>query len=262
MKPNLIATSLLSSLLVFVSQANGENSVIAEDDASEAAYGSSWDNSKSGGSGFSNWALTTEGNDNERHSGFFIADTKYNSDLKGITKNNKAFGFYANGSGFEQAVAYRNFEKPLQPGDSFSFMMENGVIEKKFDKDDPTPGSIGVVLRSGTANSSVADYNKEALFEFGYYQDKPNYQVYDGSGGDKSDTGVPLSDAGISVTVTITGADSYDLEIQTMNDKKVTKLPGRKFSGTGAIKSLALFDRNGEKYDAYFNQLQVTRQSH
>ena len=140
-------------------------------------------------------------------------------------------------------------------------MMENGVFEKKFDKDDPTPGSIGIVLRSGTANSSVADYNKEALFEFGYYQDKPNYQVYDGSGGDKSDTGVPLNDAGVSVTVTITGSDSYDLEIQTLNDKKVTKLPGRKFSSSGAIKSLAMFDRNGEKYDAYFNQLQVTRAS-
>ena len=236
-----------------------ENTVIAEDDASESAYGSSWDNSKNGGSGFSNWTLTTDGNDNERHSGFFIAEIKYNPDCNGIARGDKAFGFYANGPGFEQAVAYRAFEKPLQPGDSFSFMMQNRAFEKKFDRDDAAPGSIGLVLRSDTASSSVADYNKEALFELGVYKGKPNYQLRDGSGDDKADTGIPLTDAGVSVTVTVTGADTYDLEIQTMSDKNVTKLPGRKFSGSGPIKSLAIFDRNGEKYDAFFNQLQVTR---
>ena len=110
--------------------------------------------------------MTTEGNDNDRHSGFFIADTKNNPDLNGIAKADKAFGLFANGPGFEQAVGYRSFEKPLQKGDSFSFMMENGPFDKKFDKDDPTPGSIGLVLRSGNANSSVADYNKDAVFEF------------------------------------------------------------------------------------------------
>ena len=176
---------------------------VAEDDASQSAYSGGWDNTKNGGSGFSNWALTTEGNDSERHSGFFIAG-KDNQDLNGIEKNEKAFGLYANGSGFEQAVAYRGFTKPLQAGDSFSFMMEHGAIEKKFDKDDPTPGSIGLVLRSSNANSSVADYNKDAVFEFGFYQGKNNYQVYDGSGADKADSGVPFVDSGVSVTVTLT----------------------------------------------------------
>src|SRR5581483_6078504 len=97
---------------------HGENVVVAEDDATQ--YGGGWDNSKSGGNGFGNWTLTTEGNDNDRHSGFYIASTSDKPDLKGIAKDGKAFGFYANGSGFEQAVAYRNFEKPLQTGDSFS----------------------------------------------------------------------------------------------------------------------------------------------
>ncbi len=262
MKPTLIATSLLSFSLAFFSQAKAENSVIAEDDASQSAYSSGWDNTKSGGSGFGNWTLTIEGNDNDRHAGFFIASAKTSTDLNGIAKDDKAFGLYANGSGFEQAVAYRSFEKSLQVGDSFSFMMENGPFEKKFDKDDPTPGSIGVALRTGTANSSVADYNKDAVFEFGCYQEKPNYQIYDGSGADKTDSGVPFTDSGVSVTVTITGTDTYDLEIQTVSDKKVTKLPGRKFSNKGgSIQSMVIFDRNGEKYDAFFNQFQVTRAS-
>src|SRR5438105_4420060 len=203
----VIAYAIAGILLLTGGQVLAESTVIAEDDASQSAYGGQWDNSKNGGSGFGNWSLTTEGNDNDRHSGLFIADTKNNPDLNGVAKNDKAFGLFANGPGFEQAVGYRAFEKPLQAGDSFSFMIENGPFEKKFDKDDPTPGSIGLVLRTTNANSSVADYNKDAVFEFGYYNGKDNYQVYDGSGADKADSGVPFTDAGISVTVTITGPD-------------------------------------------------------
>jgi hypothetical protein len=252
---------LAASLSLAIATTKGESTVIAEDDASQSAYGGGWDNAKNGGSGFSAWALTTEGNDTDRHSGFFIASTKDNSDLNGIAKNDKAFGTYANGFGFEQAVAYRGFEKPLQVGDSFSFMMENGTFEKKFDKDDPTPGSIGLVLRSGNANATVADYNKDALFEIGYYQGKNNFQIYDGSGADKADSGVAFDDEGIAVTVTLTGPDTYDLEIQTMKDKTIVKLPGRKFSSSGSIQSMAVFNRNGEKYDAFFNQFQVARET-
>ena len=238
---------------------HAESVVIAEDDASQSAYGGKWDNTKNGGSGFTNWSLTAEGNDNERHSGFFIAETKNNPDLNGIAKADKAFGIFANGTGSEQAVGYRGFEKPLKTGDSFSFMMDTGTFEKEFDRDDPTPGSIGIALRTSNANSSVADYNKDAVFEFGYYSGKDNYQIYDGSGADKADSGVAFTDSGISVTVTVTGPDTYDLEIQTLGDKKLTKLPGRKFSAAGSIQSFAIFDRNGEKNDAYFNQFQIAR---
>jgi hypothetical protein len=168
-------------------------------------------------------------------------------------------GLYANGTGFEQAVAYRAFANPLAVGDSFSFMMENGVFEKKFATDDPAGGLVGLTLRTSNATDSTADYNKDAVFEFGCYQGKTNYQIYDGSGEDKTDSGVPFTDAGVAVT--ITGEDSYDLEIQTMSDKKLTKLPGRKLKAAGAITSLAIFNRNSEKNDAYFNSLQVAREA-
>ena len=203
--------------------------------------------------------MTSESSGGNRYSGFFIADTKTNQDLNGISKNSKAFGMYANGAGFEQAVAYRAFEKPLQIGDSFSFLMENGRFEKKFDKDDPTPGSVGVVLRTSNDNASVAEYNKDATFEFGFYQGKSNYQIYDGS--ENSDSGVSFVDSGIAVTVTLKSADTYDLEIQTLSDKKITKLPSRKLKSSAPIQSMALFNRNGEKYDVFFNQLQVARES-
>src|SRR3954451_9763484 len=107
----------------FVNGSGAESTVIAEDDASNSAYGSQWDNSKNGGSGFTNWSLTSEGNDNDRHSGFYVANKGDKPDLNGVAKNDKAFGTYANGNGYEQAVAYRGLQKPLQVGDSFSFMV-------------------------------------------------------------------------------------------------------------------------------------------
>ncbi|HEY1583355.1 MAG TPA: hypothetical protein VGF73_09695 [Chthoniobacterales bacterium] len=234
---------------------------VAEDDASQEAYNGGFDNGKNGGSGFGEWKMASEGNDDNRHSGFFVATSENNKDLNGIAKNGKAWGLYANGTGFEQAVAFRAFSQPLAVGDSFSFMMENGKIEKKFETDDPATGSIGLTLRTGNATDSPSDYNKDSIFEFGFYEGKENYQIYDGSGEDKTDSGVPFTDSGVIVTVTVTGDDTYDLEIQTAADKKLTKLPGRKFSKAGPITSLAIFNRDGEKTDAFFNSLQVAREA-
>lgn len=244
---------------ISVAAVSAESNIIAEDDASDPAYGGGWDNSKNGGHGFNNWTLTNETNGDKSYAGFVIADQEHNPALKGIAKGGKAFQLFANGVNFEQGVAYRGFEKSLQAGDSFSFMMENGAFDKKFDEDDPTGGSIGLTLRSGNANASVADYNKDAVFEFGYYQGKANYQTYDGT--ENADSGVPLTDGGVSVSVTLTGPDVYDLEIETMKDKKLTKLPGRKFRSGTPIQSFAIFNRNGEKYDAFFNQFQVAHET-
>ena len=232
---------------------------IAEDDGAHSGYSGSWGNDKNGGSGFAAWVTTTETSGSDQHAGFFIADTSSNQDLNGIAKEGKAFGLFANGAGFEQAVAFRAFNKPLEVGDSFSFMMETGSFEKKSDKDTAGGGAIGLVLRSGNANSSPADYNKNSMFEFGHYQGTTNYQIHDGS--PNADSGVAFNDSGVIVTVTITGSDTYDLEIQTAKDKNLTKLPGRKFASSGPVESMALFNRNGEKHDAYFNGLQVSREA-
>ena len=245
---------LLGAQLAFAEPTN-----IAEDDAAHSGYGGSWGNDKNGGSGFAAWITTSEGTGTDQHAGFFIADTSSNADLNGIAKDGKAFGLFANGSGFEQAVAFRAFNKPLEIGDSFSFMMETGGFEKKSDKDTAGGGAIGLVLRSGTASSSPGDYNKGAMFEFGHYEGTTNYQIHDGT--QNPDSGVAFNDSGVIVTVTVTGSDTYDLEIQTAKDKNLTKLPGRKFASSGSIESMAVFNRNGEKYDAYFNGFQVSRES-
>jgi len=254
---SFVCGSIVSlTILTIFGLVRADQTNVAEDDASQEAYNGGFDSGKNGGSGFGEWKMTTEGNDEKRHSGFFTASTENNKDLNGIAKNGKAWGLFANGTGFEQAVAFRAFSQPLAPGDSFSFMMENGKIEKKFETDDPATGSIGLTLRTSNATDSPADYNKDAVFEFGFYEGKDNYQIYDGAGADKTDSGVPLTDSGVIVTITITGTDTYDLEIQTAADKKLTKL-----SGAGAITSLAIFNRDGEKTDAFLNSLQVAREN-
>ena len=249
----------LALYILVQTSARTEPTNIAEDDAAHSGYSGSWGNDKNGGSGFAAWITTTEASGADQHAGFFIADTSSNADLNGIAKENKAFGLFANGAGFEQAVAFRAFNKPLEVGDSFSFMIETGGFEKKSDKEQAGGGAVGLVLRSGNASSSPADYNAGAMFEFGHYEGTTNYQIHDGT--EKPDSGVAFSDSGVIVTVTLTGSDTYDLEIQTAKDKNLTKLPSRKLKSSGAIESMAVFNRNGEKYDAYFNGFQISREA-
>jgi hypothetical protein len=239
----------------------GERVNVAEDEASHSAYNDGWGGGKNGGAGFGAWALQnrTEG-EGQTHAGFFIAQTSDQADLNSVAKNEKAFGLFANGVGFELACAFRSIDKPLAIGDSFSILVECGEITQKFpDGDSPDPGVIGFALRAGNAADSPDDWNKGARFQFGFEKGKETFQIHDGES--DSDTGVPFSDAGAAVTVTLVTADTYDLEITTLGNGQTKKLPGRKLGGDAgaAIESFSIFNRNGESHDAYFNAMQVSR---
>ena len=236
----------------------GDRRILAEDDASNTAYNKGW-SSAGAGTGFRDWTLRTlKAKDGESHAGFFIAEKTRNNEFKAVAIRDKAFGLYANGHSFEVAAAFRPLKKPLAAGQTFSFLLKHGAFEKKFAQDDPAKGSIGLTLRSGNASDSVADYNKEARFEFGCYEGAATYRIYDG--GAEHDTAIALSDGGLSVSLTLVTADTYDLEVTTLADKKTTVFPGRKLGGTagGKIESFCAFDRDGEKFDAYFNGFQIT----
>ena len=245
-------------ILAAVSTEAGERMILAEDDASDAAYKSGW-KSAGGGMGFREWTFQTlKAGAGETHAGFFVAEPGHNADLNGIAIRSKAFGLYANGVGFESAAAFRALKTPLAVGQTFSFLFEHGKIQKKFDRDDPATGAIGITLRAANAAGAVGDYNKGARFEFGCYEGRQTYQIYDG--GSERDSGVALTDAGLSISFTLVTADTYDLEITTLADKKTTTLKARKLGGKGGagIESFCIFDRDGEKADAYFNGFQVT----
>ncbi len=238
-----------------------EQAVFGDDDATHGAYSSGWATGKNGGTGFGEWTLqSSQSPGRQSHAGSFIATTENNPDLNGIAIKKKAFGLFANGEGFEIAVAFRAFERTLKPGQSFSFTFEHGAITKKFERDDPTPGSVGIVLRSGNANSGVDDYNRDARFEFGYFKESNGYRIYDAENG-KAVADLPFSDSGFSVTFTLVTPDTYDFEVTVLATKKTVKLAGRKLGGTpgAALTSFALYNRNGEANDVFFNGFQLSQ---
>jgi hypothetical protein len=250
----LLATFLAGSSLLQAEPAN-----IASDDTAQDAYSGGWPTDKAGG-GFSAWThRTSVGGGADTYAGFFIASKDKNPDIKGAGVNDKAFGLFANGAGAEAAVAFRSFDKSLAVGDTFSCTIQvGGTMAKKSSSDEGAPGEIGFTLRTGSENGITDDYNKGERFQFVQVKDTVNYQIRDG--GDSPDSGVAVTDGGVTVKVTLTSPDAYDLEIVTLNDAKSTKLTGRKLAGAAgsAIDSFCIFNRNGESSDGYFNSFSVT----
>ncbi len=228
----------------------------ADDDASQSAYNGGW-NESGGGYGFGNWKFQETHGASDSFAGHFLAEVGNNPELGPIATGNKAFGLYANGAEFETAAAFRPFSSALGVGESFSFQMVNAPIEQKGATDNPGAGAVGLTLRNGNAADGPDDYNKGARFEIINLKGQGNYQIYDADNG--HDTGVAFSDKGVTVKVTLTSADTYDLEITRLSDNKTSKLTGRRFSGSGSIDSFCIFDRNGEKADGFFNKLSVSK---
>lgn len=230
-------------------------STVAHDDATQSAYTSGW-NESGGGNGFGEWKFQQVTGTSNSYAGHFIASGGESPEKAPVATDGKAFGLFANGSDFESIAAFRAFSNPLKTGDTFSFQMVNIAIEQKGDSDSPAAGAIGLTLRNGNASDTHDDYNKNSRFEIIQLKGTDTYQIYDGESG--HDSGVKCSDGGIAVSVTLTGADTYDLEITRLVDKKTTKLKGRKFAGSGSVDSLCVFDRNGEKADGFFNNFEVS----
>ncbi len=248
--------SLIVLLLGTALASAKEPTTVAKDDATQGGYSGGW-NESGGGTGFGGWKFQEYHGPTDSYAGHFLAESGNNPEMGLVASGNKSFGLYANGNEFESAAAFRSFSTALQAGDSFSFQMTNPAIEQKGATDNPGAGAIGLTLRNGNAADAPDDYNKGARFEIINLKGQGNYQVYDGDPG--HDTGIAYSDKGISVTITLTSADTYDLEVTTLGDKKTTKLTGRRFSGSGNVESFCIFDRNGEKADGFFNNFQVSK---
>ena len=252
---------LLLPLLIGLSTVQASDRInIAEDEATHSAYNDGWQPGKNSGTGFGPWTFKTAGGVvPDSHCGFFIASSTAQPDLENAAPAGKAFGMFANGVEFEVASAFRTFDAPLAAGDSFSLLMECGQFVKKFATDSSQPGVVGFSLRSDSAVEGWDDFALGARFQFGFYKGEENYQVYDGE--ESHDTGVPFTDKGVSVTVTLVTPDTYNLEITPLDTKETKKLEGRKLGGDAGkpIESFAIYNQNGETSDAYFNGFQVSR---
>jgi len=249
------------SLAAAIASAQASDRInVAEDQASHSAYNEGWQSGKNSGVGFGAWMFQSlGGSQGDSHCGYFIAGASTQNDIDNVGSAGKAFGMFANGVDFEAACAFRAFDAPLAVGDTFSLLMECGDFIKKFESDSSRPGVVGFSLRTGSAADTWDDFQTGARFMFGFYEGEENYQIYDG--GDSHDSGVPVSNSGVSVALTLVTPDTYNLEITDLATKNTTKLEGRKLSGDAGtpIESFAVYNQDGESADAYFNGFQVSR---
>ena len=117
----LTAASLLAAFHV-------QASLIASDDAGQAAYSGGFLNSTDGGSGFQPWALSFTGG-----GGSYIGGTGLGAG---------SFGIYAGGGAGSSAVAQRSFDASLNIGDEFSIQLGHTSIQGG--------GEVGISLFSGS----------------------------------------------------------------------------------------------------------------
>jgi len=228
---------------VFLFAGRASAALMANDDASNAAYGGGWNDGTNGGTGFGAWALRA--NQGSGFSGQFLDG---GSGDDNIQTAGKAWGTYANGSGFQDSVAFRALTGRLGYGQSFKVSMDNGNIQNG--------GSVGVVLRNGNANSTTADYNNNELSEFFFLGGDTNYTLIDAS---STNTGIPFTSGGLDLTYTMTGPNAYNLHIVRRSDSATFDFNGRTLKAAAAqnIDSVALYNRDAELGNAYFNSLSV-----
>jgi hypothetical protein len=149
--------------------------------ADSPANYSAWTNASTGGDGFGSWSLEASGT-----AGHFLGTSGANMNVGTA----KGFGLYANTGG--SATATRDFNRSLEQGDSFTLKFDNNSVEN-----------------SGQVGFSLADANGAVRLRFYFVGGQTNYRVDDQT--DVS-TGIPYTDLGLTVTVTLGANNSYTLQ--------------------------------------------------
>lgn len=249
---------------------SAQSYVASEDEAHFAAYEDGWQTGDQGGRGFGEWKLfapeyPTE--ETEQYAGFFIAEAANEADLS-TARDGKAFGIFANGTGFEETVAFRSFDQPLGAGDVFSLLFEFDGFESKFDGDSAENSTVGIALRTtATVGTSVELVRSQAMV-LAAIRGLSTYQIIDAD--PRFNTRVFLDPQGAEIGVTLRSEGRYDLQIRTLSDDRVHRFPNRRLnfsvdsssesSAPESVKSFALFNLNGGRNNAYFGALQSSRQ--
>lgn len=248
------ALFLSSSLLLASNQVT-----VADDDANQGMYTGGWNDGSGNDNGFFAWKMVEKAEPERSYSGHYLSSLTEHPDTEIITTD-RAFALFANGRGYEESVAFRGFAAPLQPGDNFTLDMMSGSFDPRWDEDSETPGEVGVVYRTGNANLTVDDAETGARLRFFVREGTPNYLISDSE--NEFDTGIPVEWGAVSVTLTMVDADTYDLEVINLHDKTMKKsLERRKLGGQSGqpIESLALFNKNSERNDLFFNNFRLSR---
>lgn len=268
---SFIRAGVVSLVLAAPVCAQAQSYIAAEDEAFYEAYADGWQSGDWSGRGFKDWRLfapeyATEGE--EQYAGFFIANAEQEADLAAAAREGRAFGIFANGTGFEETVAFRAFERPLAAGDVFSLRFEFDGFGTKFERDAEGISSVGVALRYTDSATDLSELSKGRALVLALIEGLSTYQIIDGAG--RFNTRVFLDEAGVEVGVTASEGGRYDLQITTLSDQVVhhfrdrpLNVPDPEATGDAAaaeLKSFALFNLNGGLNNVYFGAFQISRQ--
>ncbi|MCB9353510.1 MAG: lamin tail domain-containing protein [Lewinellaceae bacterium] len=234
----------ISRIVAFNSQVAVSQPFCTGDAAGNADYNSAWANGSDGGSGMGAWQLSPASNSGS--SGFFVGNSATNGDGDGnsdgdINTAGRAWGMYANSGA--QANAVRTFDADWPAGTAFSLAMDNGYIDN------------GNTVGFGLQNSAG-----ENLLEFYFVGGTSFYQYNDLTGAHNTGTG--FTDEGLSLEITLTSGNTYQLVVTALYDGASATYSGSLKSPTGgqAVHQLRLFNANaggGGQYDAFFNSIGV-----
>lgn len=213
----------------------------AGSEAADSAYDDGWQTNDADGSGFGPWTLVATSN-----AGHFAASSAGNGDGDSngdgdIDTGGRAWGMFANSGG--EAVAIRDFNNPMDIGHTFSLSMDNGFVD----------GAVGFRLRN---------INNQEVLRFYFEGGDANYTLLDGNG--EQDTGVPYTDEGLNISVTLTGSGLFDFQITPLESGTATTLSGTfiNTTATNTIHSLSAFNQNAgfnAPANLYFNNFEICR---
>ncbi|NBB78248.1 MAG: hypothetical protein GVY36_02205 [Verrucomicrobia bacterium] len=250
---------------------NAQSYVASEDEAYFDSYNDGWQTGDQSGRGFAAWQLFAPeypAEDEDRYAGFFIAEAGNEPDLAGAAREGKAFGIFANGTGFEETVAFRAFERPLEAEDVFSLLFEFDGFASKFEGDSMGNSTVGIALRTMETAGTTVELLRGRAMALAAIRGLSTYQIIDAD--PRFNTRVFLDPKGAEIGITLRPEGRYDLQIRTLTDDVVHHFPGRRLN-LGAkespasdaperVRSFALFNLNGGRNNAYFGALQVSRQ--
>ncbi|QDU70498.1 hypothetical protein [Mucisphaera calidilacus] len=277
----LTFTTLMLVAAALGGQTHTHAATIGSDDAGRASYvASGWFDGQNDGVGFGPWKLLSDATGGG-FAGFYSADNLGGVDNIGVEQTpplpyanpaaeGRVWASYANkGDGIDRATAFRSLDESLDGlGDSFSVSYEHGFVN----------GAAGVALRTANISDLAEDYDAGARAQFQFSGGNGVYALIDDAGTVELDGSaglpfVPFTFFGVDLTYTMTGPDTYDLQITKYNAEagsggsapdvfnKTTHpaLGGRSLAGTGTIDSVALYQEDVEKQsDGFFNNLNYT----
>jgi hypothetical protein len=211
---------------------------VAFDSAANSAYNDGWQTGDNGGSGFGPWTNTVDLGPTK--GSLFIGSSASNGNAPSgnIDTSGKSFGLSA--FSFATTYAIRDFSGgPLSIGDTFSIAMDNGFVN--------SGGSVGFML-----GNNLDPYNFQA-FQF-LAPNALDYAVFDNDG--LHDTGVPITNDGVTVAVTLTGADTYSVAINGTQT-----LTGTLRGANTDLSSVLIYNGNagsGASHDVFFNSMAIS----